>query len=398
MVLEDRPPVVAAHPPTESTLDPAQAGWTAPRLLHRSSHLDLLHQLGQTGQEPAGSADAIIVPTNRSAGHLRPAADLAARLECQLVVIYTGNYPAALPAVLCELDREQVTVIGLDKDYQHERLDFLTQRHPEAVSPAHLDISRKRNLGLLISRICDWQRVLFLDDDIYEIDPEQVAVAAAVLDSYPVAGFKVTHYPDNSVVCHAYRLAGGEQDTFIGGNALMIDPTRTDSFFPPIYNEDWLFLAKHIQLGNAGVAGTVRQVGYAPFQDPARAFSEEFGDVFAEGIYGLLHEGADPHGAGLLFWRDMLRRREKFIDEIATRLVAADHGKDIEPALLALTAAAKRLHNLAPLDFVSFARAWRIDLAAWREGLEDLPTAGSIAKATEHLGLTSMIGQPDERG
>ncbi|MBE1469836.1 hypothetical protein [Kibdelosporangium phytohabitans] len=40
---------------------------------------------------------------------------------------------------------------------------------------------------------------------------------------------------------HAFRDAGGQQDTFIGG-ALAVGRKSFTSFFPNIYNEDWFFL------------------------------------------------------------------------------------------------------------------------------------------------------------
>src|SRR5271156_1177313 len=92
-------------------------------------------------------------------------------------------------------------------------------------------------------------------------------------------GFRIARYPDNSVICHAHRLAGGSQDVFPGGSALLIDVTRSDTLFPPIYNEDWLFLFDAALARSVAVAGTLSQLEYQPFSQSKRAASEEFGDL-----------------------------------------------------------------------------------------------------------------------
>src|SRR5262249_43052076 len=130
---------------------------------------------------------------------------------------------------------------------QPELLGFATARHPghadDGIEPTgHVDIARKRNVGLLLARLSGWRTIMFLDDDVTGMTASTVSAAAALTARYPAAGFRVTDYPDNSVVCHAHRLAGGKQDVFPGGSALLIDTNRSDAMFPPIYNEDWLFL------------------------------------------------------------------------------------------------------------------------------------------------------------
>ena len=98
-------------------------------------------------------------------------------------------------------------------------------------------------------------------------------------------------FPDHSVVCHAYRQAGGEQQSFIGGGALAVEVKRSKSFFPDIYNDDWFFLLDGSKwLQPIAVRGQVIQQPYDPFRTPDRARAEELGDVLAEGIYWLLDQ------------------------------------------------------------------------------------------------------------
>src|SRR5262249_16071853 len=118
--------------------------------------------------------------------------------------------------------------------------------------------------------------------------PGQVRAAVVALRRFPVVGVKVDGFYDNSVLFHAYRLAEGDHGTFLG-STLFVNPSTETSFFPPVYNEDWLFFALHAVAGRVAVAGTVSQLAYDPFVH-VRAFHEEFGDIFAEGIIQLLLE------------------------------------------------------------------------------------------------------------
>src|SRR5262249_7958869 len=157
-------------------------------------------------------------------------------------------------------------------------------------------------------------------------------------------GFKVNDYPDNSVVCHANRLAGSVQDIFPGGSALLVDVERCYSLFPPIYNEDWLFLFDAVQARSVAAAGTLSQVDYRPFAHSNRAATEEFGDVIAEGLYRLIHEGMSVTDATVEYWQDALQRRSRLINHIATQLLRAQgEAPVIGCALMSLAAASKRL-------------------------------------------------------
>ena len=269
----------------------------------------------------------------------------------------------------------------------------LTFQHPEKdiARSCHIDIARKRNVGLQLARLCGWRTVMFLDDDIRDLTASAVSQAAGLTACFQAVGFEISQYPDNSVVCHAHRLTGSKQDVFPGGSALVIDAARCDTLFPPIYNEDWLFLFDAVQSRSVAVAGALTQLEYQPFARPGRAASEEFGDVIAEGLYRLIHEGTDLTGATQRYWRDVLEWRLQLIEDTATRLVLLDDdAPEIGSALLSLTAARKRSAMISALACMSFVRAWRTDLAAWRQMLVDLPTVGDLADAAKFLNLPAL--------
>jgi len=282
----------------------------------------------------------------------------------------------------------RAVVIDLPPDYRHELLNFATSEHEHAGLRSHVDLSTKRNIGLLLARLLGWKQVIFVDDDIFGLSVPRVTWASSLLCRYRMAGFRVDNYPDNSVVCHAHRLGGGFQDVFLAASALVVDTTALQSFFPAIYNEDWLFLFDSIKARAVAVGGTTYQLAYDPFQSPTRAESEEFGDTIAEGLLWLIHESGDVNGSDSSFWRKCLARRSAFIQNTADRLLALNVSDALtEEALTALKAAKERSIDIHPEDCVSFVNDWRMDLAEWSDRVVNLPSCASVRKALHHLDL-----------
>ena len=171
-------------------------------------------------------------------------------------------------------------------------------------APLHdIDVRAKRNLALMLGYMVGWSRVLFLDDDITELDPGDMRVAGSLLDGHNAVGFRNDGYPDTSVVCHAYRMAGVRQQVFVGSGALAVELTRNRSFFPDIYNDDWFFLLdgdRHLQ--PMTVKGRINQHTYDPFRSPDRARNEELGEVLAEGLYWLMDQNRSISEADQECW------------------------------------------------------------------------------------------------
>ncbi len=172
------------------------------------------------------------------------------------------------------------------------------------------DVSTKRNLALVLSHALRWERVVFLDDDIRVPNPGDLSRAAGLLDSHSAVGLAIGGFPDNSMVCHAFRQAGGWQETFIGGGALAVGVKGNRSFFPNVYNEDWFFvLEAGKRLQSVATVGQVLQNPYDPYR-VERARGEEFGDVLAEGTFWLLDQGKPASDGDLAHWRDFLAHRQ----------------------------------------------------------------------------------------
>ncbi|WP_258948338.1 hypothetical protein [Lentzea californiensis] len=357
---------------------------------HHGSHRGLLHTAPMNS--PEADVDAIIVPTARTPQALEHAIALAAELKCTVVA-------------LCSKDSSADAVAELAVGADAELLAIDTGRLTEGLLPRfqtcdllaatefsrHTDTSHKRNLGLEIARLTGWEKIVFLDDDIEIPDPSDLRRASALTGRFAGVGLNIHGYPDNSVVCHAYREAGGEQTMFIGGGALVVDTSTPPSFFPNIYNEDWFFLLNGDQLRPTTVTGIARQKPYDPFAREERAQTEELGDLLAEGLLWLLDEGRSLHEADAAYWRQALARRQNFIIDTMTLVRRMDGSVESRDRMLSsLQVAHRRSLHIEPELCEAYVRAWREDRWTWRQHLTEAQQnhrSGDVLKVMAELGL-----------
>ncbi|MEV4004390.1 hypothetical protein [Actinomadura sp. NPDC049753] len=309
---------------------------------------------------------------------------LAEALKCTIVLLCSTSSQSR-GIVMGHVLPSNALCLTVPPGHSHPLLDF-----ERRAMEKHTDIAMKRNIGLLLARLCGWRTILFLDDDIRDMEPSLIRRAAALTEQYRVVGFQVPDFPDNSVVCHANRVSGGAQSTFIGGNALLVDTRRADTYFPAIYNEDWLFMYDAVADRSAGFAGRLRQLPYDPFS--RNAAPEEFGELIAEGLVRALHSGADV--STLYFWMDAIKKRSRFIEEVGNRLrgsapVMDERSPDRDRVLRRLDEARKRLMEISPISCLSFYRTWRENVGIWQRQLLDLPTSLTSQQAIRYLRLSS---------
>lgn len=350
---------------------------------HHGSHRGLLRNPGAEDPRRA-QVEAIIVPTVRHPANLTDAAELAISLDCPLVTLHSGKWTSA--QVAARRLPAEVDLIAIDvPDRAGLRLpDFKTSSVLSGTRfERQTDTSAKRNLGLMLSHMLGWKRIVFLDDDIEVGDPDDLRRAAGLLDTYDIVGLFIGGFPDNSVVCHAYREAGGPQQSFIGGGAIAVDAGRTRSFFPDIYNDDWFYMldaGKGLQ--QVAATGTVIQRPYDPFRTPDRARAEELGDVLAEGAFWLLDQNKSLMDADLRHWKDFLARRGRFIEHVLGLVKDADIAPgDRGRMTAALKAALGRLTHITPELCSSYLQACVTDRKLWHSHIERLPTRQTLDSA-----------------
>ena len=354
--------------------------------VHRPSHRPLL----RPAPDGAGRIDAIVMPASRPAAYLLPAMEVAAVLGCEFVALCSGRTRLQEAAGLAdEVPGLSWTLVDLHGGWRGELPPAGTAEMPEAATTRVGDLSLKRNLGLLLARAAGWQGVLFLDDDIRDLSPRTVRRAAAALRPGWAAGMLAEEFPDNSVACHALRLSGREQDVFVSGSALAVDTRLVDSFFPEVYNEDWLFLFDRVRAGQVSAVGTVRQAPYLPYADPARAAREEFGDVLAEGLMSLLHAPRSIKAADEGYWNRVIEERAALLDSVAAAL-AGGAAPDAAPALRAVAAGRAMLGTFDGLVLSMYLHRWREDLRTWRKFVAAVPAVGSLGGALDVLRLPAL--------
>jgi hypothetical protein len=226
--------------------------------------------------------------------------------------------------------------------------------------------------------------------------------AAGLTDHYAGVGLTIDGMPDNSVVCHAFRQAGGAQDMFIGGGALAVGIESMTSFFPNIYNEDWFFLLDEDGLRPTATTGRAVQKEYDPFREQ-RARMEELGDCLAEGLFWLLDSERSLRDATAGHWRQFLRARTEFITDVIG-MVDRMPGEPEQRhrMLLALKAARGRCHYIKPDMCVDYVEAWRADRVRWRDHVQKLhrthgmkPTIDKKRSVAEVRALFKSLGFPE---
>jgi len=379
-------------------------------MLHRSADVRQ-HDTHRELVAPAGPRnatftdqrlDAIIVPASRPAASLDQAISLARAARCWLLVLCSLDAdPAEVEGLLAERSFYRAIVVHLPYGYRHWTLDFSTSQLakedlPEACVAYRTDLSTKRNIGLILARMLEWKRIFFLDDDIRDVNYPDLQRTVSMLGNYSAVGMQVVYYPDNSVVCHAHRVAGADQDVFVSGAALAVDLQKPVSFFPDIYNEDWLFFYDKAARGRLAFSGRiVTQLLYRPFVDPQRAAWQEFGDVLAEGLYGLLHEGKGLAHATRDYWTLFLRARQRFLMAIIDRsgTVPTEIREDM---LMSVKSALECSVTIRPDQCERYVQLWQSDLRAWRQTIDEIPRGLSLRVALDKLKLSSAEGRsPD---
>jgi hypothetical protein len=356
---------------------------------HHGSHRDLIWQGDESA--PTLKVDAIIVPTARKVAYLKEAAAAALALDCPLVTLHSGRWTSAFAAV-AQLD-PAVDLIAIDVPEPADlRLPSLATSSLLAgtVFERRTDVSTKRNLGLVLSHALRWKRVVFLDDDIRVPNPADLSLAVGLLGSYSAVGLGIGGFPDNSMVCHAFREAGGWQETFIGGGALAVGVKRNRSFFPNVYNEDWFFvLDAGKRLQSVATVGQALQYPYDPYR-VERARGEEFGDVLAEGTFWLLDQGKPASDGDLTHWRDFLARRRQFIARVQDMVEGKRSIDATTRARMgeALRAALGRCAVIPPQLCADFMKALATDQDRWQRHIQQIRRQPQLSREEALRSLT----------
>lgn len=374
---------------------------TSPQVPEQSeSHAGLLDE---SRKAPTHTRfDAILVPTYRPVTRLRSCIGLARRTGIPLIVVCSRA--VSQKEVIERAARANVEAFAFDLPPGNPLgIDFATSEDEElsAASPGwNRDLSMKRNIGLILARLLGWTRLMFLDDDIYGVTHHNVAALAAALEDHSVSALIPKKYPDNSVVCHANRLGGGDQDVFASASGIGVRCDREElAFFPNVYNEDWFFFADEAASHRITKVGESHQRNYDPYDHPRRARMEEFGDLLAEGLYARLDRKQGIWDVDTGYWRDFIKRRMEFHERVAEALgyVEDRYHDEAARASSSIRAAQDQLTKITPELCQKFMQLWQDDREKWRDYLADLPHLDSITTAIKHLDIEPGACYPSSR-
>ena len=133
----------------------------------------------------------IVVPTNRPVVMLADCIGLARQTAIPLIVVCSKR-----------VDRPQITAVARHAHVEAFALDLpahpanplgisFTTSSDEDLMAASVgsarDLSTKRNLALVLARMLRWQRLMFLDDDIFDVTREDLEALAAELSDHSVS-------------------------------------------------------------------------------------------------------------------------------------------------------------------------------------------------------------------
>lgn len=356
---------------------------------------------------------AVIMPISRPIASVRSILlqnmRLCERHGIQLVALCSGSARASDVAKL-DKEFEAVEWTAVDGPFEFAAFNFtFASSDAPFWQPPGRDLAAKRNFGLLLALSMGWSHILFVDDDMHLTDDLISRQIALARQGAVVAAHNSRDYPDHSVVVGAYRELFGPDniDTYLSSQALLLSlEDGALSFYPQVYNEDWLFVFPYLLMyGKATWSGSAKQREYNRFVRQ-RAKDEEAGDLVAEGLMRLAVDIFASHGerdydelldtlaerANGAFWEKEILHRAVFIRELLLR----NSGRFARPGTLpirrSLTASLRTLvgddthSGLDPESIGTWVTSWVDDLKRWRDLKVESTAGGRIAAVLQELG------------
>jgi len=235
-----------------------------------------------------------------------------------------------------------------------------TTKHKFIISPyTEWDLPQKRNYAIWFSIYNKFTKILFIDDDIRGISSSLLERGASNLDRYTIVGCFVENFPDTSIVGHLEISSGNEIKCFISGSFLFIKPFNTYSFFPLIYNEDWIFMVQYIINKEVCSIGTIYQVPYDPFTSQQKIIFQEFGEIIAEGLFAIINKKLFEFRYNYDLWCEILSNRQNLLFKLK-KIISNSLQKQL------LDTAIEQNYKIHPRDCIDYIKLLEDDIFSWR--------------------------------
>lgn len=227
------------------------------------------------------------------------------------------------------------------------------------------DLPQKRNHAIWYAKKRHYQRILLLDDDIRGLNRDHLNAGTASLSQVMIAGFVVDDFPDTSAIRHVSAAKGDPICPFLSGSCLFVRTDDDVNFFPPIYNEDWLFMLPQIVKGRVASLGRIQQLSHDPFAFPERARFQEAGETIVDGLFALVTSNRYDERFDASTWHEFLNLRRRWLRDLAQR-------SDSGPATLIINAALSSSDKITAKECIQFINDWETDLSLWRSALQEI--------------------------
>ncbi len=305
--------------------------------------------------------DAIYVPTR---GRRENIAAIARTLGgCGIPLYFMPTRSEDLP--LLEARTETQRLDRTDSDFNALVRSLRCSQNPTfSVPEITWDLPAKRNHALWHARQNRFHHILLLDDDIRGLGPDSLVAGRTALHSSAIAGFFVDEFPDTSVIGHIELSVGENVLPFLSGSCLFVRVDCAPGFFPPIYNEDWIFMAPAIERGEILSLGLIGQEKYDPFSDPSLPAFQAPGEIIADGLFALLFAGRYRERFSPDVWTSLLRRRREDLRVLSS--------KAVKSYLCFIEASRKVCCEISGEDCASYVKDWEHDRLVWNTTLKEL--------------------------
>ena len=255
-------------------------------------------------------------------------------------------------------------ILPQDSELQALRARQRSSHHAFTHHNGFWDLPQKRNHALVLSTRARYRNILLLDDDIRGVSEQKFKQASRLLKEYSVTGCFVDDFPDTSVFGHLLRAAGEDVRPFLSGSFLFIKIGNTPSFFPDIYDEDWLFMIPHVINRSISSFGSIMQLPHNPFDSPLRASFQEFGDTIVDGLFQMVASNTFSNRYQTECWSDVINARREVLMTLAQKLPEQIHQEAISAALTVS-------RSITARDCVDFIIRWEDDVGMWNEFIEE---------------------------
>lgn len=177
-----------------------------------------------------------------------------------------------------------------------------------------------RNFALIYSKYNNFNKVMFMDDDIEISGNDLVYDSFSLLDNCDFVGAFIKGMIDDSIIGHILNKLDikDTDERMLSGGFLFFDPSAVEIPFVNFYNEDWIWLIFQLKTGKKSIQkGEVYQKKYNPFLNyKEKILFQEKGEIMVDALFRLYKIGNFELLTKHYFWGNILTERKNYLNFI----------------------------------------------------------------------------------